>query len=325
MDAKGASDELIARIAERQHGVVHVRQLDDAGVSRDAVRRRVEGGRLHRLHQGVYAVGHLAISSQGAYMAAVLAFGLASGTRGRGLDGSGSDGTPADTDGRRKTVLGHWGAAVSHRSAAALWGLLPHVEGPVHVSVAGGGGKRSRDGIRLHRSASLLPASVTLRSGIPVTTPVRTIADLRRMVFAGGRHGFISSKELRRAIRQANVLGLPIGDELGRDRSRSDLERAFLRICRSHRLPVPEVNVRVGVHLVDFLWRDRRLVVETDGYVYHRGRQAFEDDRTRDLELRGHGFEVLRLGEKQLDEEPGRVAEVVAAALKVGADGDQGT
>jgi very-short-patch-repair endonuclease len=62
------------------------------------------------------------------------------------------------------------------------------------------------------------------------------------------------------------------------------------------------------------------LVVETDGYVYHRGRVAFEDDRARDLDLRARGFEVIRLGEKQVNEEPGLVAEVVGAALRVGAD-----
>lgn len=106
-----------------------------------------------------------------------------------------------------------------------------------------------------------------------------------------------------------------------RDRTRSDLERDFLRLCRRHRLPLPEVNVRIGVHLVDFLWRDRMLVVETDGYRYHRGRAAFEDDRGRDLELRARGFEVIRVAEKQVRDEEQRVAAVLGAALRVGADG----
>jgi very-short-patch-repair endonuclease len=150
-----------------------------------------------------------------------------------------------------------------------------------------------------------------------VTKPAQTIVDLR---------GCVSPRELRRAIRQANVLGLPIGPETGRDRTRSDLERDFLRLCRRHRLPLPEVNVRVGRHLVDFLWRDRLLAVETDGYRYHRGRQAFEDDRVRDIELRAHGYEVIRLSETQVAEEPQSVAEVLRAILasprhRVGADG----
>jgi len=86
---------------------------------------------------------------------------------------------------------------------------------------------------------------------------------------------------------------------------------------------VPEVNVRVGPHLVDFLWRDRKLVVETDGYEYHRGRQAFQDDRGRGLDLRARGFQVIPLSEKQVNEEPGRVVEVVSAALRVGADAEE--
>jgi very-short-patch-repair endonuclease len=77
----------------------------------------------------------------------------------------------------------------------------------------------------------------------------------------------------------------------------------------------------VGPHLVDFLWRERRVVVETDGYDYHCGRQAFQEDRGRDLELRARGYQVIRLSEMQVNEEPRRVAEVVSAALRVGADG----
>jgi very-short-patch-repair endonuclease len=306
MGEKVASDEAIARIAERQHGVVSSRQLYRAGVSKDALRRRVEAGRLHRLHQGVYAVGHRAISFQSRCMAAVLACAGAS---------------PADDDDAEgSTVLGYWGAAVSHRSAAAIWQLLPDADGPVDVSVPGDGGRAARRGINLHRSLTLLPAAVTLRGGIPVTTPARTIADLR---LAASRTGcrLLTQKELRRAIRQAEVLGLPIADAPGRDRTRSDLERDFLALCRRHRLPGPEVNVWVSEDLVDFLWRRSRLIVETDGYVYHRGRAAFEDDRERDLRLRAAGFDVIRVSEKQVDEEPERVAEAVAAALRVGADG----
>ncbi|HEY2335514.1 MAG TPA: DUF559 domain-containing protein [Solirubrobacterales bacterium] len=111
------------------------------------------------------------------------------------------------------------------------------------------------------------------------------------------------------------MFGLPTGPEIGRDRTRSDLEHDFLRLCRRHRLPAPEVNVRIGAHLVDFLWRDRRLIVETDGYRYHRGRQAFEDDRARDLDLRARGFDVVRLSEKQVAEDPGSVAEILRGAV----------
>ncbi|HET9163683.1 MAG TPA: DUF559 domain-containing protein [Solirubrobacterales bacterium] len=256
-------------------------------------------------------------------MAAVIACGRAAGAAHEGvLDGSTladcRDEDAHDLDLPSMPVLDYWGAALSHRSAAQLWELLPLSEGPADISVPGDRGRRRRRGIRLHRSLALLPASVTLRDGIAVTTPAKTIADLRRVSRGAGR--LISPWELRRAVRQANVLGLPIDEVDRRDRTRSDLERDFLNLCRRRGLPAPEVNVRVGRHLVDFLWRDRKLVVETDGYAAHRGLAAFEDDRGRDLDLRARGFEVIHLAGKQLDEEPQLVAEVVGAALRVGAD-----
>jgi very-short-patch-repair endonuclease len=134
-------------------------------------------------------------------------------------------------------------------------------------------------------------------------------------VTSARRPGSISSRELRKAIRQANVFGFPIGSEDAKVRTRSDLEGDFLRLCRRHRLPLPEVNVRIGPYLVDFLWRERRFVVETDSYLYHRGEVAFQDDHARDLELMSRGFEVLRISELQLDEKPARVAEVLAGRL----------
>jgi len=111
------------------------------------------------------------------------------------------------------------------------------------------------------------------------------------------------------------VLGLPIEEEDRRRRERSDLEEDFLALCHRHRLPAPEVNVRVGDHLVDFLWRERMVVVETDGYVYHRGRAAFEDDRARDLSLRGLGYDVMRFADSQIEGEPAQIAAVLGPRL----------
>lgn len=209
------------------------------------------------------------------------------------------------------------GAVVSHRSAAELWGLLRPAGGPIDVSVPGGGGRARRGGLRVHRRASLPAASLTRRDGIPVTKPARTIADLR---------GCASPDEVRRAIRQADVLGLPIGADVEHDRTRSDLERDFLRLCRRYGLPRPQVNVWIGRRQIDFLWPDCRIAVETDGYTYHRGRQAFRDDRRRDLELRARGLEVVRLSEEQVDGEPERVAAILRRVLasahhRVEADG----
>jgi len=192
-----------------------------------------------------------------------------------------------------------------------LWGLLPARVGPVDVSITGSGGRKPRKGIRIHRSMTLTPELITKRAGIPVTTPARTISDLRDAL-RKQRRGAVSERELRRAIRQASVLGLAIETEAEPDRTRSEFEHLFLQLCRAHHLPAPEVNVRIDSFLVDFLWRDRRLIVETDGYRYHRDRAAFEQDRNRDLKLKSLGYEVIRLSYRQVTEKQ----EHVAAALR---------
>jgi very-short-patch-repair endonuclease len=301
MDGKVAKPPgvLVANLAEKQHGVVSIGQLRRCGVSEDAVRARVALGQMHRVHRGVYALGHRALPDEGRWMAAVLALG--GGPRGGG------------------SVLAHWRAAVSHRSALSLWSLLAASPAASDVIVTGNGGRARRGGIRVHRSLTLASGDVTLHRGIPVTTPNRTIADLREAISVR-RSGAISSRELRKAIRQANVLGLPIDSRDARVRTRSDLEADFLRLCRRHRLPPPEVNVRIGPYLVDFFWRERRFVVETDSYLYHRGEVAFQEDRARDLDLMRRGFEVLRLSELQLDEESAQVMQALTAKLAAGSE-----
>ena len=138
-----------------------------------------------------------------------------------------------------------------------------------------------------------------------MTTPAQTLADLR---------GVVPEARWRRAVRQAEVLGLRTGLEKT-EPTRSELEDEFLQLCDRHRIPKPEVNVRVGAHEVDFLWRAERLVVETDGYRYHRGWQAFENDHDRDLVLRGLGLSVVHFTFRQVTSEPDRVAALVAVEL----------
>lgn len=271
-------DLSVARLANRQHGIVSTRQLHGAGLSADAVLTRTRRGRLHRLHRGVYAVGYRPASRRGFWMAAVLACGE--------------------------------GAVLSHRCAAELWELLRPQRGPIgtiHISIPTQSGRATRKGIRLHRCTSLIPATTTQRLGIPVTTPARTIADLR---------GQVPPRLWRRAVRQAELAGYALGPEIESDGTRSDLEGDFLRICRRAGLPAPEVNVRVGRWTVDFLWREARVAVETDSYRYHRGRIAFQDDHARELDLRRQGLAVRRFDERQIEEEPAEVAADLAAALR---------
>jgi very-short-patch-repair endonuclease len=154
-----------------------------------------------------------------------------------------------------------------------------------------------------------------------VTTPARTVADLRRI-------GTV--QEVRRAIRQANVLGLSIQgpdgigatDRAGIEgemvkRTRSELEWMFFELCQEHLLPLPEINVRIGSLEVDFLWRGRRLIVETDGYQFHRGRQAFEEDHARGLELKAHGYEVLRFTYRQVVGEREQIVALLRSLLDI--------
>ena len=112
-------------------------------------------------------------------------------------------------------------------------------------------------------------------------------------------------------LAEHGIVGLGFGTSLIHRQLPPPLEAA----CRRHGLPMPEVNVRVGTRLVDFLWRDQHLIVETDGYRYHRGRAAFEDDRARDLELHALGFEVIRLSYRQVAQEPRQIASVLRGAL----------
>ena len=133
----------------------------------------------------------------------------------------------------------------------------PSMARPMSSSRIRGEGRGAR-GVRVHRSLGLRPIDVTLRHRIPVTTPARTVADLTRAAERGWP-GAPSDRELRKAIRQAGVLDLRLSDDAHGDRTRSDLEGDFLGLCRRHRLPTPEVNVRLGAHLVDFLWRERQF------------------------------------------------------------------
>jgi very-short-patch-repair endonuclease len=189
--------------------------------------------------------------------------------------------------------------------------LLRPISGPIDVSVPTHAGLQGRAGIRLHRCASLAAPGkagrlITARSRIHVTTPARTIDDLR---------GAVAPRLLRRAIRQAEIAGFPLYPGSGSDRTRSDLERDFLRFCRSHGLPSPEVNARVGRWTVDFLWSTERVAVETDSFAYHRGSVAFEDDHARDLDLRAQGYEVRRFTGLQLRENPAQVAADIEDAV----------
>lgn len=270
-------------LAVRRHGVVTAADLAAAGLVRRAVSRRVAQGRLRRLHRGVFLVGPLE-GPRTREMAAVLA-------------------------------VGH-DAAVSHRSAAALWEILPPTSEPVDVTVTRGH-PRDRRGIRVHRTRTL---SRSLNAGVPVTTPLRTLVDLAA--------ASVDARELERAVEEAQVRRLVTRRDLEAQGNRfasaldhepsltrSEAERRLLALIRAARLPPPRTNVRVAGYEVDFMWPEHGLVVEVDGFAFHSTRAAFERDRARDRALLAAGYVVLRITWRQLVREPELVVAELAAAL----------
>jgi hypothetical protein len=309
------ADAQIAALAERQHGVVGLQQLCEIGLSASGVRKRVGRGNLHRIHRGVYAVGHARLTGHGHWMAAVLACGPY--------------------------------AALSHRSAAGLWGLRQDNRRKSDISLPRPSA-RPKQAIEVHRSVTLTTQDFTIVEGIPCTSVARTLVDLGDVV---------PRRAVERAVEQADVLRLfdllevegaieragprrgtglllSVLEELeGSTLTESDLEEAFLALCREAALTRPEVNVWLTLPdgtpaKIDFLWRAERLAVETDGGDFHRTRQSRERDARRDQLLRLMGFEPVRFTGRQVAREPGWVkrylSELIARRqpLASRADGD---
>jgi very-short-patch-repair endonuclease len=287
MDGNTAPDALIAALADAQHGVVARAQLLVMGLTKTQIDRRIRARRLHAVHRGVYAVGHRVLTVEGRWMAAVLAVGPR--------------------------------AALSHASAAAAWDLRRTSSGVFHVTVAGRGGRERRAGMRVHRCGSLTADDVTTHRGIPVTTPARTIVDLARslkgrrleqLVDLADQRGLIDFDHLRAASSTSLQAVL---QNYSPAPTRSELEERFLRLCDAHGIPRPETNTRIEGIEVDFVWRDRRLIVEVDGYAFHRSPGAFETDRERDVTLTTKGWRILRFTSAQVTRRTAWVAAAIRA------------
>ncbi len=212
-------------------------------------------------------------------------------------------------------------AALSHRTAALAWALVPPAGGGmVHVVLPGVHGRAAPAGVVVHRSRTLGPDDLAERGALTLTGPERTIEDV-----ALGRAG---ARELRRMVEQAEAHGLlrrPL-DTTRRPRlraaldagpliTRSELEERFLALVHAHALPRPRVNALVGAYTVDFLWPQHRLVAETDGFAHHRGRDAFERDRRRDRDLAVAGLRVVRFTHADVVRDGAQVAAALRALL----------
>ena len=293
-------DGAFAALAERQHGVVARVQLAGLGIGRRVIGHRLHTGRLHPLHRGVYAVGHRVVTREGRWMAAVLAVG-------------------------QRAVL-------SHRSAAALWGMRATTRGRVEVTVPRK--LKSRSAIEVHVTR-LSDDEITVLRGIRITTPTRTLLDLAAVLNA----------QLERAINEAEYLRLTdaasLGDlvehnrgrpgagmirellathNLGATITRSELETRFLAFLDEAVLPRPKVNANIKAQdrwiEADCVWPDRRVIAELDGHASHATTAGFERDRARDRALQAAGWRVIRITWRQLHEEPTAVARDLERLLR---------
>ena len=299
LDELGWPDRGIAGLVGRQRALVTRRQLLALGIESSMITRALRRGRLHRVHQGIYSLVPLpALPPLALELAAVLACGDA--------------------------------ALLSHHSAAAVWGFGRSFNGDVDVTVVGGDCGRTRNGIRVHRVSELDPRDVRRYQGIPITSPARALLEIAPD---------LTDRQLERALDEAldQARDHPRRDRRGPrrlptpprrrppqsgSRPRPPHHRDALRRRGSparadpqSRSPPPELNAKVGNYTADFLWRDQKVIVELDGYDYHRGRAAFERDHQRDAEHQRMDHLVIRITGRQLARQPEAILVRIATAL----------
>lgn len=241
----------MGRVAASQLGLVTIAQLRELGVPNATFADAVVGGRLHPVFHGVYSVGHRYLTPQARLLAATLACGE--------------------------------GSVVSHGTAAWLYGMSDWWPEAIDVIAPVEAGPKIA-GIRRRFVPTPVGNEIWRRSGVPVTSPARTIIDYA---------GISNAEGLSDLIEQASVLGLlnvaAIDRALDGPRRRgtkqlrrvlepwrryrpgikirSRMEAKLLPLLTEAALPIPETNAKVRVggktYEVDFLWRRQKLVVET--------------------------------------------------------------
>jgi very-short-patch-repair endonuclease len=286
------------KLAREQHGVLTRRDLLALGFTEKGIKHRVASGRLHPISSGIYVVGRPELTPHGRWMAAVLVCGD--------------------------------GAALSHRSAAELWGIGFEEKGRIDVTVA----RRceiKRTGLKVRSRPKLPEGSVVRRFGIPVTNPTQTLIDLatelkplrlERAVNQADVHDLVDPETLRRSLDAC--VGMPGAKTLRTmlDRhtfrlSDSDLEIYFRPLALAAGFPLPLSKQWVLGYEVDFHFPDHRLIVETDGLRYHRTPAQQARMVKRDQTHTSHGFRVLRFTHWQIAHAPNEVADVLGRVRRL--------
>lgn len=297
-----APDQAIAKLADRQHGVVGRSQLIEIGVTASMIRTRRERGRLIVVHKGVYAVGHRRLTSHGFWLAAVLA---------------GGD-----------------GAVLSHRDAATLHRVLSSDRSRIEVTTPRTVASTSR--IDVYARRTLQPEELATIAGIPVTTVERTLVDLagvvpphrlrkalaeaERMRVADARALAAAMERTRSRAGRGHAALTTALKELrahGPQKTRSTAEDLLLDLAIEHRLARPSMNRIVDGVEVDALWPAQRVAVEVDGDAYHWTPSTRARDRAKANGLVTAGWRVLRFGWLDVSD-PLRRPSVVAALRAAG-------
>lgn len=293
-------DRGVAAVARLQRGSVSAPQLRALGVTPTMVRVRERSGRLHRIHRGVYLVGHESLDAEAQIVAALLAAGP--------------------------------NAFVSHGTAAWLRGLVEAPPALPHLTIVGGA-RRPRAGFILHRTRVLDPEDVMTHRGLPITTPARLILDIAETASPDRVARVLGEAEARKLItRPELVAAMPrwkgraglrvlrelLADDLSPHPTLSVMEDRWARFVRVARLGKPLFNAKVAGRRRDVYWPEEGVVVELDSWDWHGDRAAFERDRRNDAELAALGIRGLRVTWRRLDTEPLALAAEVGATLAHG-------
>jgi hypothetical protein len=291
--------EVLSELAGMQHGVIAGWQAVALGISDRWIARAVGRRYLHPIGEGLYAVGHCALSRRGRAVAAIL----------RGGEGT----------------------VISHTSAARMWGLVSNAtDGPIHVSLGSRRGLRSSESVVVHRPRELRSVDVTTRSGLPVTTPERTIRDelqacsvgqitrmLEQLVTQLGRtpDGVHAWGSQVAHVRGVEKLRVALDHIVAPVVLRSELESRFRTLCQHADLPLPETNTWIAGWETDVAWHDLGVAVELDSWRWHGGRWQFHRDRKKGLAINRAGYELIRITWPQVKYESLEVAETLRLVL----------
>lgn len=282
----------MARFAEGQDGVISWPELLACGIGRMRISRLVAAGHLHRIHPGVYAVGHRVLGVRGRLIA--------------GLRYTGAD------------------AALSHQTGAWWWQWIETIPARIHVGTARK--RRSLKEVRVHAERTV--PTVT-HKGLPVTSPAQTLLDLasvastatlRRAVAEADHQGLLELTEIEDCVGRGRPGSGALRDALDAHlpelvQTASVLEERFLTLIQARGLPIPEVNALVEGLRVDCLWRRSMVVVELDGHRWHSNPAGIERDRDRDLILRRAGYTVLRYTWQQVLHQPDAIVDELRELL----------